>query len=175
MQVKNYGDGCKKLISLLLSDNFSLSIESACSLYAYVGKEDALEWGVIRTSDVSLHQIAYRPPTKNLTKILQTGFDFLANDVYSPEEPAIGTFLFMARNQLFYDANKKTASLMMNGCLLKDGYFPITVLNRDSEIFLKELGAFYETGNANVLFRFFERCLKELYSEQQRNDFPSPN
>ena len=64
---------------------------------------------------------------------------------------------------------------MMNGSLLKDGYFPITVLNRDSEDFHKELGAFYETGNANGMFKFFERCIKDLYTDQQRMDFASPN
>jgi len=174
MQVKNYGDGCKNLVLQLLNNNFSLSIESACLLHAYVGKEDALEWGVIRAKDVSLHQIAYRPPTENLQEILQTGFDFLTKDICSPVERAIGSFLFMARNQPFYDANKRTASLMMNGILMMDGYFPITVLNRDSEIFHKELGLFYETGNANGMFKFFEKCIKDLYSEQQRKDFPEP-
>ena len=45
---------------------------------------------------------------------------------------------------------------MMNGSLLKDGYFPITVLNREAETFHRELGAFYETGNANGVFKFLQ-------------------
>ncbi len=64
---------------------------------------------------------------------------------------------------------------MMNGCLMKDGYFPITVLNREAELFHKELGKFYETGDANGMFKFFENNLKELYTPQQRKDFPRPS
>lgn len=175
MQVKNYGDGCKNLIWQLFNDEFSLSIKSACLIHSFVAKEDALEWGVIRNKAVSLHNIKYVPPTENLSQILEGGFNYLTKEIKSPAERAIATFLFMARTQPFYDANKRTASLMMNGCLMKDGYFPITVLNREAELFHKELGKFYETGDANGMFKFFENNLKELYTPQQRKDFPRPS
>ncbi len=175
MQVKNYGDGCKNLIWQLFNDEFSLSIKSACLIHSFVAKEDALEWGVIRNKAVSLHNIKYVPPTENLPQILHRGFDYLTKQITSSAERAIATFLFMARTQPFYDANKRTASLMMNGSLMKDGYFPITVLNREAELFHKELGKFYETGDANGMFNFFEKNLKELYTAQQRKDFPKPS
>ncbi len=38
---------------------------------------------------------------------------------------------------------------------MASGYFPITVLNRNSEEFHRELGLFYESGDANNMFRFF--------------------
>ncbi len=94
--------------------------------------------GVIRNKAVSLHNIKYVPPTENLSQILEGGFNYLTKEIKSPAERAIATFLFMARTQPFYDANKRTASLMMNGCLMKDGYFPITVLNREAELFHKK-------------------------------------
>ncbi len=90
-------------------------------------------------------------------------------------ERAIGVFLFMARNQPFYDANKRTASLMMNGCLMVNGYFPITVLNQNSEEFHRELGLFYESGNANDMFRFFQKTIQELYSKEQYESFSANN
>lgn len=174
MQVKNYGDGCKKLILQLFNNQFSLSIESTCLLHSFVAKEDALECGVIRNKAVSLHNIKYVPPTEDLPRIVKQGFNFLSERVKSAPERAIATFLFMSRTQPFYDANKRTASLMMNGILLKEGFFPITVLNREAETFHKELGTFYETGNANGMFKFFENSLKKLYTAQQRKDFPKP-
>ncbi|WP_293705066.1 Fic family protein [uncultured Parasutterella sp.] len=112
MQVKNYGDGAKALATTILNDKFTLSIQTACLLHNYVGKEDALEWGVIRSKDVSLHNISFVPPTQNLETIIQNGFDFLQNEVTNPVERSIGVFLFMGRNQPFYDATKRTASLM---------------------------------------------------------------
>ena len=171
MQVKNYGDGAKALTDLIIRDKFSLSVSAACLLHHYVGKEDALEWGIIRTKDVSSHNISFVPPTKNLEQIIQNDFNFLQHEVANPVERAIGVFLFMARNQPFYDANKRTASLMINGCLMVNGYFPITVLNQNSEEFHRELGLFYESGNADNMFRFFQKTIQELYSKEQYESF----
>lgn len=175
MQVKNYGDGAKALADLIIRGKFDLSVSIACHLHNYVGKEDALEWGVIRSKDVSLHNISFVPPTKNLEQIIQDGFKFLQKEVANPVERAIGVFLFMARNQPFYDANKRTASLMMNGCLMTNGFFPITVLNQNSEEFHRELGLFYESGDANNMFRFFQRTILGLYSKEQYENFPASN
>lgn len=159
------------LAGLIQEDKFELSSSTACHLHNYVGKEDALEWGIIRSRVVSLHNISFVPPTKDLENIIQNGFHFLQHEVANPVERAIGVFLFMTRNQPFYDANKRTASLMMNGCLMANGYSPITVLNQNSEEFHRELGSFYESGNANNMFRFFQKTIQELYSEEQYKSF----
>lgn len=159
------------LAGLIQEDKFELSTSTACHLHNYVGKEDALEWGIIRSRVVSLHNISFVPPTKDLENIIQNGFHFLQHEVANPVERAIGVFLFMTRNQPFYDANKRTASLMMNGCLMANGYSPITVLNQNSEEFHRELGSFYESSNANNMFRFFQKTIQELYSEEQYKSF----
>lgn len=159
------------LAGLIQEDKFELSTSTACHLHNYVGKEDALEWGIIRSRVVSLHNISFVPPTKDLENIIQNGFHFLQHEVANPVERAIGVFLFMTRHQPFYDANKRTASLMMNGCLMANGHSPITVLNQNSEEFHRELGSFYESGNANNMFRFFQKTIQELYSEEQYKSF----
>lgn len=71
----------------------------------------------------------------------------------------------MARTQFFFDGNKRTASLMMNGCLMLNGYWPITVLNRESVEFYEKLGQFYETGNADNMMAFFARTVKTQYPD----------
>lgn len=163
------------LAGLIQEDKFELSTSTACHLHNYVGKEDALEWGIIRSRVVSLHNISFVPPTKDLENIIQNGFHFLQHEVANPVERAIGVFLFMTRHQPFYDANKRTASLMMNGCLMANGYSPITVLNQNSEEFHRELGSFYESGNANNMFRFFQKTIQELYSKEQYESFSANN
>ena len=52
---------------------------------------------------------------------------------------------------------------MMNGHLMNNGYFPITVLNRDSEEFNNKLAEFYNTGNATDMMKFFEKMISHLY------------
>lgn len=174
LQVKNYGDGAKCLSGLINEGKFELSIPTACLIHKYVGREDALEWGVMRNASVSLHKINFVPPTKDLESIVQRGFYYLATQISDPIERAIGVFLFMSRTQPFYDANKRTASLMMNGVLMNEGYFPITVLNQNSEEFHRKLGEFYETGDADPMFEFFRKSILEIYSQEQRKAFQVP-
>lgn len=167
MQVKNYGDGAKKLVELLSSGGFALNAKTACALHAYVGKEDALTWGVLRNSDIAIHGVGYVPPPHTrLAEIAETGFSFLTSAIEA-KEGAIAAFLFMARSQLFHDANKRTSSLMMNGFLLYNAYYPITVMNRDSEEFHTKLTAFYNTGDATEMMKFFEKTVTALYPPQE--------
>lgn len=61
-QVRHFGLACRDLQTLLEQESFSLSKECLCRLHALVGKEEALEWGVFRQSNVSLRHVEYTPP-----------------------------------------------------------------------------------------------------------------
>lgn len=163
LQVKNYGDGAKKLAKLILNGSFFPDRKTACTLHGCVGKEEALEWGVFRRSEVAIGGVSHTPPHfSRLSSLAEQGFSFIAEN-FAPAEAAAAVFLFMARSQFFYDANKRTASLMMNGVLMLHGFHPITVLNRDSEEFHQRLSLFYETGNATGMMRFFMKTVETLF------------
>ena len=164
LQVKNYGDGARELIRLLRSGEFAVDIESACALHRLVGYKDALEWGTLRNLNTGIHDVEYVPPSfERLPLLAKEGFKFLTSEVKNPKEQAIAVFLFMARTQFFFDANKRTASLMMNGCLMLNGYWPIMVLNQESVEFHQKLGQFSESGNADEMMAFFAKSVKKLY------------
>ena len=133
MQVVNYGKAGKELVRLIRADEFELTEACASHLHNFVGKEDALVWGSFRTKNVSIRGCQYTPPNADrLPTLAAKGFEYLETQIKDPKERAIAVFLFMSRSQFFFDANKRTASVMMNGCLMRDGYFPITVMNRDA-------------------------------------------
>ncbi len=164
MQVKNYGDGARKLIEMLKQGSFDLDEQTACALHNQVRREDALTWGVFRNSNITIRDVGYLPPDYGLLKgMAKTGFAFLKS-MDDKKVGAIATFLFMSRTQFFHDANKRTSSLMMNGYLMKNGYYPITVMNRDSEEFHTRLTEFYNTGDATDMIGFFARMVKGIYS-----------
>lgn len=62
LQVKNYGDGSRELIRLLLNKEFDLTEQCACAIHRLVGFKDALEWGVFRNLDLGIHGVDYTPP-----------------------------------------------------------------------------------------------------------------
>lgn len=171
LQIKNYGDGAKELVRLLRAGQFRVAIELACDLHRCVGYKDALEWGTLRNLNTGIHDVEYVPPSyEKLPMLAKNSFEFLNTEVKDPKEQAIAVFLFMARSQFFFDANKRTASLMMNGCLMLNGYWPITVLNQESTEFHQRLGQFYETGDANEMMAFFARSVKKLYIQNGQNE-----
>lgn len=164
MQVKHFSDGSKLLAKLIRDNNFKLDIDTACMIHSYVGKEEALDWGVLRYSNVTIQGTEYLPPNpKELPALMKSGFAFIAEEIGNPIERAIAVFLFMSRSQFFFDANKRTSTLMMNGILLSNGYYPLTVLKKDAEQFYAKLSRFYESGNATDMFAYFANLAKTTY------------
>jgi hypothetical protein len=169
MQVKNYGDGARLLIAMFENHTFTLDGQTACALHKLAGREDALTWGVFRNTQVNIVEVDYNPPCCDaLPDLAARGFAFLRDAVASPVERAFAVFLFMARTQFFHDANKRTASLMMNGALLQSAYYPATVKNSNSEEFHTTLRQFYNSGDASAMMRFFDKSVEELYQAQPK-------
>ena len=163
-QVKRFGDGTTYLIAAVKNGNFRLGMDFAKQLHAIIGKEEALEWGVLRSRQVHIHGVSHVPPAANkLPAPAESGFAFLCDQVSDPIERAIATFLFMSRTQFFFDCNKRTASLMMNGVLLSAGYYPIAVLKETAEEFNEKLRAFYNSGDGTEMFGYFSRVCSKLY------------
>lgn len=163
-QVKRFGDGVTYLITFIKSGDFHLDIDFAGQLHAIIGKEEALEWGTLRSRQVHIHGVSHVPPAANeLAELAENGFAFLREQVSDPIERAIATFLFMSRTQFFFDCNKRTASLMMNGALLSAGYYPVTVLKETAEEFNEKLRAFYNSGDGTEMFGYFGRVCAKLY------------
>lgn len=167
MQVKNYGDGARLLIAMFANNMFNLDGQTACALHTLVGREDALTWGIFRNTQVNIVEVDYNPPHCGLLPDLaDRGFAFLRDGIASPVERAFATFLFMARTQFFHDANKRTASLVMNGVLLQSAFYPATIKNSNSEEFHASLRQFYNSGDASTMMRFFDKSVHELYPPQ---------
>ena len=65
----------------------------------------------------------------------------------------------MARNQFFYDVNKRTGRLMMNGILLAEGY-PVLNLPAKRQLEFNELMMrFYESNEEAAMNAFLRSCI----------------
>ncbi len=163
-QVKRFGDAANFLTNSVKNAIFRLDMDFAKQLHVIVGKEEALEWGVLRSHQVHIHEVSHVPPAADeLPPLAEKGFSFLREQMENPIERAIATFLFMSRTQFFFDCNKRTASLMMNGALLSAGYYPITVLRETTEEFNEKLRALYNSGDATAMFGYFGEVCSKLY------------
>ena len=65
----------------------------------------------------------------------------------------------MARNQFFYDVNKRMGRLMMNGHLLSLGFPAINVPATRQLEFNELMLRFYESGDMGEMNQFIRSCL----------------
>ena len=155
----NQGEAWKELFTVLKAGKFEVSQPCACHLHAIAAKEEALEWGQFRTGGVLIAGTDYEPPSASE---LPTQFGHMIDgmaaydDVY---DQAIHVFLAMARNQFFYDVNKRMGRLMMNGHLLSWGFPAINVPATRQLEFNQLMLQFYESGDMGEMNLFMRSCL----------------
>ena len=82
-------------------------------------------------------------------------------DIARTYQGAISLFLQIARNQFFYDANKRTGRLMMNGILLSNGLPVINLPASEQLTFNRLMLDFYPSGDEQAMQEFMCACLDE--------------
>ena len=157
-QVLNQAASWKALLSNVEHRTFELNHATFCDLHALVAREEALEWGVFRTGSVTIAGTDFEPPPwQSLGSIFEAGLETL-HRIDSLHERAIATFLFGAVNQFFYDGNRRTSRLMMNGILLSAGEEAISIAARRRLEFNEAMIRFYDSRDGTEMMRFMAGC-----------------
>ena len=164
--ILNQNSSLKVLFNLLDSDNFDTSKNTLCLLHKEVAKEEALIWGEFRDNNVRIGGTEYIPPSyKNLDEIYIQNLHFL-DQINHPIIKAIVYFLLNAKTQYFYDGNKRTARLMMNGILLSNGYPMLNIKAKDKLSFNQTMIKYYDSDNlieaVDYLFDYYKKKVHEL-------------
>lgn len=165
MQVKRFADAAKIMARNIADDKFLVNTGQLCEIHSNVGKEEALEWGVLRSQQVYVGTSAYIPPDhQNLSGIVAEGLkelDCMANDY--PLDAAINAFAFCSKIQPFFDANKRTAMLFANGILMSHGFYPLFVPATLDEKTNTAITSLYEHGDTGKLLEVFSDACRIYY------------
>ncbi|MFR6562376.1 MAG: Fic family protein [Eubacterium ventriosum] len=103
------------LTVLLNTVNEEVTFEYWCKLNEYIARNEALEWGKLRTGTVGISGTKYVPPVPEKEKTieeLKKYFTMLL--VLSVTDKALEAFTWGAREQFFWDGNKRTSLLLAN-------------------------------------------------------------
>ena len=151
----------KFLFHSLEQNKFIFDRNFACELHAFVAKEEALTWGEFRKGNVTISGTNYEPPKWELLNerwnhLLQESQK--RNDVY---DKAIFIFAEMARDQFFYDGNKRTARMLMSGILLAKGFPMINVPAQRKTEFNSTMINYYNQKNIEPVKIFLKSCLNK--------------
>lgn len=145
--VLNMRDAWRYLIATI---DEPISLTYICKLNEYVARNEALEWGVLRTGRVGISGTEYVPPLPVRSEIEQELAELLAAD-RTITERAIVSFLWGARRQIFWDGNKRTSMLLANKLLVENGNGLLTITDKNMECFHELLSAYYDSNEMRAL------------------------
>lgn len=147
---------------LLQSFEEPLTLEYICRLNEYIARNEALEWGKLRSGRVSISGTDYLPPVPQEETVKAQLTGILQKEITATEK-AINLFLWGTRGQLFWDGNKRTSLAAANKLLLESGAGMLTIREKNMEQFNALLVAYYDTGEAESLKDFlYDNALQGL-------------
>lgn len=147
--ILNMRDAWRYLLSTI---DVPETFEYLCKLNEFIARNEALEWGKLRTGTVVISGTDYTPPIpkkeqveSELARILTKG---------TATEQALNAFAWGARGQFFWDGNKRTSMTLANKILISNDVGILTITDKHMEEFNTLLCEFYDSGNDIVLKQF---------------------
>ena len=139
-----------------------VTLEYLCKLNEFIARNEALEWGKLRTGSVAISGTDYTPPVPQEAAVRVELAAILAADT-SATEKALTAFCWGTRGQLFWDGNKRTSLTLANKILLQAGAGVLTVRDQNMEQFNEALLNYYNTAEAEPLKAFlYENAIQGL-------------
>lgn len=164
--ILNQNESVKLLFELVKKQEFSINKDTLFKLHSKISKDEALEWGKFRTGEIRISGTDYLPPRSlDLEDIFDKNVEKLSK-IHHPINRALTYFLLGARNQYFYDGNKRISRPMMNGELLSNGFALLNIKVKDKLEFNKTMIRYYDTNNISealdYLSIYYVKQIKEL-------------
>ena len=158
--ILNMRDAWKFLLSTI---NEEVTFEYWCKLNEYIARNEALEWGKLRTGSVGISGTDYEPPIPNKEKTIEELKNILSTSNASATDKALEAFVWGTRGQFFWDGNKRTSLMLANKILVSSGSGIMTITDKYMEQFNTILLNYYNTGKSEELKQFlYENAIQGM-------------
>ena len=140
-----------------------VTFEYWCKLNEYIARNEALEWGKLRTGSVGISGTDYEPPVPNKEKTAEELKNILSAPDVSSTDKALEAFIWGTRGQFFWDGNKRTSLMLANKILVSSGSGIMTITDKYMEQFNTLLLNYYNTGKSEELKQFlYENAIQGM-------------
>ncbi len=139
-----------------------VTIEYFSKINELIARNEALEWGKLRSGSVGISGTDYLPPVPEYETVKQELEGILGADA-SATEKALTVFAWGTRGQFFWDGNKRTSMTLANKILISAGAGMLTITDQHMEQFNELLLNYYNSGNSADLKTFlYENAIQGL-------------
>lgn len=149
--ILNMRDAWKFLLNTVSE---TITFEYWYKLNEYIARNEALEWGKLRTGNVGISGTDYVPPIPEKEQVITTLEDIVSDKGMTATDKALEVFTWGTRGQYFWDGNKRTSLMLANKILISAGAGIMTITDKYMEQFNVLLLEYYNTGKSSELKRF---------------------
>ncbi|HHK5990436.1 MAG: hypothetical protein D8H97_07620 [Neisseria sp.] len=145
-----------------ISDGLPVDIPLLKKINSIVAQEDSLSPGDFRTGTVGVTLVdgsRHTPPAMSEVDV-QNLLGQIENRSNSTTETAIRSMLAFMRQQIFWDGNKRTATLFANAMLIEKGCGILEISELQMPEFNTKLSDFYRSGDdTDVATYLYQNCI----------------
>ncbi len=139
--------------------NDELDVKFIKKVHMLLGKFTIINAGMIRCEEVRIGGTEWIPKLPDEEKVYGEMIKILDSKISSLEK-AFDITLYLMRQQLFYDGNKRIAMLIGNKIMIENGQGIISVKQKDIKEFYKLLISYYESNDKLQLKQFlYDNCV----------------
>ena len=158
--ILNMRDAWRYLLDTL---HMPVTLEYFCKLNEFIARNEALEWGRLRTGTVGISGTDYMPPVPEPEKVAMELSEIMLGENTTPTEKALEIFTWGVRGQFFWDGNKRTSMTLANKILIAAGAGMLTITDKHMERFNVLLLDWYNTGDNKALKEFlYENAIQGM-------------
>lgn len=141
-------------------DKEPLSVEYICRINEDISRNESLEWGVLRYGNVGVSGTDFIPPIPNKEDVARKLHEI--RQLTDPVDRAVTYFPWAVKNQLFWDGNKRTSTLIANAILIRGGAGIFTVNEKNGQAFNDALSHYYNSDDPAPLQSFMREQIAEV-------------
>ena len=161
-KILNLRDAWKYVLNNIETE---LSLDFIKKINSFVARNESLDWGVLRYGSVGISGTDYIPPIPEEKIVLMDLFNILHSQ-NSVTEKALNLFMYLCKQQLFWDGNKRTAMIVVNKYLIENGKGIFQISEKNIEEFNTLLSEYYSTDEKDKLKNFlYHNCIQGITME----------
>ena len=143
-----------------------LTLDYLCRMNEQVSRNKSPAWGTLRDGAVNISGTTYIPPIPR-QEAAQKELERITT-ILGAQERALEAFCYLTRAQLFWDGNKRVATIVASKIMIEAGAGVLTIGKASALDFNDALLHYYDIADSGPLKQCLMGCIKTM----QRNPAP---
>ena len=142
-----------------------LNLKYVCKINEYVSRNESLQWGTLRTGTVGAGDYTPSVPVKETVEEQLERIMEISDHI----ERSLEYFAYACKQQLFWDGNKRTSTIVASKILIESGNGILTIGKDNAEEFNTTLNHWYLNDESQPLKDCLKKCIRTIQVDSKKS------